>query len=267
MRVLILTSSGGTAHDAAAEALRDWLRQWDPGGTVDIEQVLENASGPYRGGVAFYNWIQQYAPWIHQAYWCLMEFEDLIKPGTLLFGRHYVANLLRQFKPECDLPILITQHLPASFIPVFARQIEAACQRPTDIAADGTPVRPGRIIIALGHGHMLVQRSGEHLTTRISTAPAPSGCVPSVDPMFTSLAHACDGRVLGVVLSGMGRDGVIGAKDLIDAGGTIYAQDADTSAVWGMPGAVARAGLASMIAPPERLGEAVMAQAATAAPR
>lgn len=106
MRVLIFTSSGGTAHDAAAEALRDWLRQWDPGGEVGIEQVLENASGPYRGGVAFYNWIQKYAPWIHQAYWCLMEFEDLIKPGTLLFGRRYVANLLRQFKPD----LIISTH-------------------------------------------------------------------------------------------------------------------------------------------------------------
>ena len=63
----------------------------------------------------------------------------------------------------------------------------------------------------------------------------------------------------------MGRDGALGAKDLVDAGGTIYAQDADSSAVWGMPGAVARAGLASMIAPPDRLGDAVMAQAATPA--
>ena len=106
MRVLIFTSSGGTAHDAAAEALRDWLRQWDPAGEVRIEQVLENGSGPYRGGVALYNWIQKHAPWIHQAYWCLMEFEDLIKPGTLLFGRRYVGKLLRQFNPD----LIISTH-------------------------------------------------------------------------------------------------------------------------------------------------------------
>ena len=106
MRVLIFTSSGGTAHDAAAEALRDWLSQWDPGGEVLIEQVLENGSGPYRGGVAFYNWIQKHAPWIHQAYWCLMEFEDLIKPGTVLFGRRYLAQLLRRFRPE----LIISTH-------------------------------------------------------------------------------------------------------------------------------------------------------------
>ena len=106
MRVLIFTSSGGTAHDAAAGALGDWLRQWDPGGEVGIEQVLENGSGPYRGGVALYNWIQKHAPWLHQAYWCLMEFEDLIKPGTVLFGRRYLAQLLLRFRPD----LIISTH-------------------------------------------------------------------------------------------------------------------------------------------------------------
>lgn len=106
MRILIFTSSGGTAHDAAAGALGDWMRQWDPGGEVLIEQVLENGSGPYRGGVALYNWIQKHAPWLHQAYWCLMEFEDLIKPGTVLFGRRYLAQLLRRFRPE----LIISTH-------------------------------------------------------------------------------------------------------------------------------------------------------------
>ena len=120
MRVLIFTSSGGTAHDAAAEALRDWLRQWDPGGEVLIEQVLENASGHYRGGVEFYNWIQKHAPWIHQAYWCLMEFEDLIKPGTLLFGRRYVGELLRRFKP--DLLISTHPHTNRGHFP-FAKRV------------------------------------------------------------------------------------------------------------------------------------------------
>jgi two-component system chemotaxis response regulator CheB len=88
--------------------------------------------------------------------------------------------------------------------------------------------------------------------------------MPSVDPMLASLAEACEGRALGVILSGMGRDGALGAQALVDAGGTIFAQDADTSAVWGMPGAVARAGLASLIAPPDRIGDAVMARTGAA---
>lgn len=186
---------------------------------------------------------------------------DVIGIGASTGGIHALGLMLRRFTPDFNLPILITQHLPPSFIPVFARQVEAACARPADIAADGMELRPGRIMIAPGHGHIVIQRRGDLLTSRVSSDPAPSGCLPSVDPMLTSLAEACDGRALGVILSGMGRDGMIGAQHLVDAGGTIYAQDADTSAVWGMPGAVARAGLASMIASPERIGEAVMAQA------
>jgi len=186
---------------------------------------------------------------------------EVIGIGASTGGIHALGLMLRRLAADFDLPILITQHLPASFIPVFARQVETACGRPADIGADGLALTPGRIVIAPGHGHMVVRRNGDRLTMRICTDPAPSGCTPSVDPMLTSLAEACDGAALGVILSGMGRDGVIGAKALVDAGGAIYAQDADTSAVWGMPGAVARAGLASLIASPERLGDAVMAQA------
>ena len=106
MRILIFTSSGGTAHDAAAEALRQWLARWAPGAEVRVEQVLENASPVTRFGVDLYNWIQKHGPWLHQLYWRLVEFEDLIKPGTLLFGRAYVIRLLRRFRPD----LLISTH-------------------------------------------------------------------------------------------------------------------------------------------------------------
>ena len=186
---------------------------------------------------------------------------EVVAIGASTGGIHALGLMLGAMDRACDLPILITQHLPASFIPVFARQIENACGRPADIGADGMEIRPGRVMIAPGHGHLLVRRSGERLLARICSEPAPSGCLPSVDPMLASLAVACEGRALGVILSGMGRDGVIGAQELVDAGGTIYAQDAASSAVWGMPGAVAKAGLASLIATPEAIGRSLMAQA------
>jgi len=186
---------------------------------------------------------------------------EAIAIGASTGGIHALGLLLGALRADCEVPILITQHLPPSFIPVFARQVETACGRPADIATDGMAIRPGRIAIAPGHGHMLVERSGQRLVARIASEPAPSGCLPSVDPMLTSLAAACEGRALGVILSGMGRDGVLGAQDLVAAGGTIYAQDAASSAVWGMPGAVAKAGLASLIACPATLGEAVMSLA------
>ena len=86
MRILIFTSSGGTAHDAAAYALQSWLRRWDPDGEVWVEHVLENASLFTRAGVMLYNWIQRDGPWMHQIYWRVVEFEDVTKPGTLLAG-------------------------------------------------------------------------------------------------------------------------------------------------------------------------------------
>ncbi|MFU7528743.1 chemotaxis-specific protein-glutamate methyltransferase CheB [Qipengyuania sp. ASV99] len=185
---------------------------------------------------------------------------DVLAIGASTGGIHALNVMLRALTPEFDLPILITQHLPSSFIPVFARQIEVASGRPTHIAEDGTEIRKGEIAIATGHGHMIARRIGDRLVTGISAIPAPSGCLPSVSPMLSSLAVACEGRALAVILSGMGRDGVEGAEDLVAAGGSVWAQDAESSAVWGMPGAVAKAGLTSLIASPDALGMAIMAQ-------
>ena len=106
MRILIFTSSSGTAHDAAAYALQAWIQCWDSDGEVLVEHVLENSSPMSRSGVAFYNWIQRHAPWLHKLVWRLMELEDLWKPGTLSFGRTYVISLLRRLKPD----LLISTH-------------------------------------------------------------------------------------------------------------------------------------------------------------
>jgi two-component system chemotaxis response regulator CheB len=185
---------------------------------------------------------------------------DVLAIGASTGGIHALNVMLRELTPDFDLPILITQHLPASFISVFARQIEVASGRPTHIAEDGTEIRRGEIAIAPGHGHLTIRRVSDRLIARTSIDPAPSGCLPSVDPMLASLASACDGRVLAIILSGMGRDGFEGADAIVAAGGTVWAQNAETSAVWGMPGAVAKAGLATYVAPPEALGSAIMAQ-------
>lgn len=183
---------------------------------------------------------------------------EVVAVGASTGGIHALNLMLRALTPEFDLPILITQHLPPSFIPVFARQIEVASGRPTHIAEDGTEIRRGEIAIATGHGHMVVRRVGDRLVVRNSSEPARSGCLPSVDPMLTSVSDACQGRVLAIILSGMGRDGFAGSQHLVEAGGAVWAQDAETSAVWGMPGTVAKAGLASEIAAPDSLGGKLM---------
>jgi two-component system chemotaxis response regulator CheB len=182
---------------------------------------------------------------------------QVIAIGASTGGIHALNIMLRAIPKEFDLPILVTQHLPASFMPVFARQLEMASARQTHVAGQGTVVRNGEILIASGDGHMVFARHGDELITKVSKVPAPSGCLPSVDPMFESLADVCKGHVLGVVLSGMGSDGLIGSRYLIERGGTVLAQDAETSAVWGMPGSVAKANLASAILPPEGLAEKI----------
>ncbi|MEP0191774.1 MAG: chemotaxis-specific protein-glutamate methyltransferase CheB [Erythrobacter sp.] len=181
---------------------------------------------------------------------------EVLAIGASTGGIHAINNFLRVLPKEFNLPILVTQHLPPSFVSVFARQIETVCGRPTQVGEHGTQFLPGSVTIATGHSHMLIHKIGDRLFARKGTDPVPNGCMPSVDPMLSSLAETCGDRVLAIILSGMGRDGLIGAHDVVEAGGTVFAQDADSSAVWGMPGAVAKAGLASLIASPDRLSEA-----------
>lgn len=182
---------------------------------------------------------------------------ELVAIGASTGGIHSINLMLRNLPPDFTPPILITQHLPASFVSVFARQIEMVSAKHTVIAEEGTEIGPGTIAVATGHGHMVITRQGGRLIARSSAEPAHSGCMPSVDPMLSSVAEACKGHALAVILSGMGRDGLLGAQDLVAAGGTVFAQDAESSAVWGMPGAVSKAGLTSMVAPPEELSTAI----------
>ena len=181
--------------------------------------------------------------------------------GASTGGIHALCILLGALPRHFSLPILVVQHLPESFMPTLARQLALASGRPTSVAGADTPLRPGAILVAPGDGHMVVRSAAGRLVTGIARYAAPSGCTPSVDPLFETLADATGGRAVGVVLSGMGRDGLLGADRLVKAGGMLFAQDAATAAVWGMPRAVAEAGLATAILPPEaiahRLGSLV----------
>ncbi|MBX9796359.1 chemotaxis-specific protein-glutamate methyltransferase CheB [Sphingomonas sp.] len=185
---------------------------------------------------------------------------DLIAIGASTGGIHALSQLLRAIPAECRVPMLITQHLPPSFMPYFAAQIAVLAGRPCDVATEHMPVQPGRIVIAPGEAHLGCVRSGDRLTVALSTEKAVSGCMPSVDPMFNAVAEACGARAMGVLLSGMGRDGAIGAQRLSAAGGVIVAQDQASSVVWGMPGAVAKAGLAHAVLRPEEIGRLIATQ-------
>lgn len=185
---------------------------------------------------------------------------DLVAIGASTGGIHALSQLLRAIPPRVQVPILVTQHLPPSFMPYFASQLSVLGHRPCDVATDCMRIRPGRIVVAPGDAHMRVVRTSDGAAIRLVDERAPSGCLPSVDPMFESVAEVFGPRALGVVLSGMGRDGCEGARHLADAGARIFVQDRETSVVWGMPGAVAQAGRASAVLPPDAIGRVIAGQ-------
>ena len=183
---------------------------------------------------------------------------DVVAIGASTGGIHALSLLLRELPASFRLPMLVTQHLPASFMPYFAAQLALITGRPCEVATDRLRVRPGRVIVAPGDAHLrCVPLSDGGACVRLSHEPSASGCTPSVDPMFASVAATFGARALGVVLSGMGRDGAEGARALRDAGGTVVAQDQASSVVWGMPGAVAGAGLAEAQLPPAAIGRLI----------
>lgn len=178
------------------------------------------------------------------------ERARVVAIGASTGGIHSIGQLFGALPKGLGIPILITQHLPASFTAAFAQQLRELSGRQTLVASDGSALPPDAITIAPGDAHLTVMRKASGPAIKLERRPAPSGCMPSVDPMFASIAEVYGAAALGVVLTGMGRDGTLGAEEIAEAGGTILVQNEATSAVWGMPGSIARAGLASAILHP-----------------
>lgn len=182
---------------------------------------------------------------------------DIVAIGASTGGIHALNLLLRELPAGFAVPILITQHLPASFMPYFAAQIAVLANRPCDIATDHMRIRRGRVLIAPGDAHMRIVSTGEGAAIRLTHERARNGCLPSVDPMLESLAEVYGARALAIVLSGMGRDGSDGARQVVARGGAVVVQDQASSAVWGMPGSVVRGGTAHTMLPPGEIGRLV----------
>lgn len=180
--------------------------------------------------------------------------------GASTGGLNAVTALLEALPARIGAPILITQHLPSAFIPFFARQVEAASGRTVRIAQEGVELRPDEIVIAPGDAHIALEKRGARVTIRLDREIVKGGCLPSVDVMLASVASVFGRSGLGVMLSGMGRDGLAGSGALVARGGTMMAQDKDSSAVWGMPKVVVEAGLASAVLPPAGLAARVAAR-------
>ncbi len=173
-------------------------------------------------------------------------------------GPNALEALLKGLPADFRVPILVTQHMPTGFTRLLADRLRAATHFQVDEAVAGAPLKPGQVWIAPGDHHLVVQRVGMEVVLQTNQAPPENSCRPAADPMFRSVARVFGPRSLAVVLTGMGQDGMVGAGSIVQAGGRVLVQDEATSVVWGMPGAVARAGHAEAILPLDALPQAIV---------
>ncbi len=173
--------------------------------------------------------------------------------GSSTGGPQALALLVRHLPRGMAVPLVVVQHMPAGFTTMLADHLNRLGGPPAAEARDGEPLLPGRLYVAPGDRHLLVEAQPGGLKAVLSDAPPENFCRPAVDPMLRTLSAATDGRVLAVMLTGMGQDGLLGCRAVAAAGGAVIAQDEASSVVWGMPGAVAKAGLAKWQGPPDAL--------------
>lgn len=174
---------------------------------------------------------------------------QLLAIGCSTGGPNALASLFAQLPGNLPVPIVVTQHMPPLFTKFLADRLTAHSAVTVIEAQGGELLVPGKAYLAPGDRHMLLERSPDGVRCLLSDAPHENSCRPAVDPMFRSAVSAYDGAVLGMVLTGMGQDGLRGAEAIRSAGGQVIVQDEATSVVWGMPGFIARAGLADAIKP------------------
>jgi two-component system chemotaxis response regulator CheB len=168
---------------------------------------------------------------------------DLLAIGASTGGPPVLLKLLKGLPASFDVPIVITQHMPALHIPYMTELLAAQSGRQVNVAAEGQVLLKGHAYVAVGK-HLTVTRAGDRLSLRYVDGAPEHFCKPAVDPMFRSVAEVCRGGALGVVLTGMGADGAKGAVALRASGNPVIIQDAETSVVWGMPGSVHALGAA-----------------------
>lgn len=182
------------------------------------------------------------------------------RPGAIAIGSstggpqalHEIFKGLRSAR--ISQPIFVTQHMPPTFTALLAQHLGRSSDRDCQEGASGLKPTGGSVTIAPGDYHMLVEGSPGSPVVRLEQSPQENFCRPSVDPMLRSLVDLYSGNILFVMLTGMGADGLRGTQYLVDAGGVAVAQDEETSVVWGMPGAVAKAGLCTAMLPLSEVG-------------
>lgn len=178
--------------------------------------------------------------------------------GSSTGGPNALELFFARLPADFPLPMVVVQHMPAGFTRLLAQRLTSRTPFPAAEGEAGAALAPGRIWIAPGDRHLVVRQSGPGVILQTNREPPENSCRPAVDVLFRSAAGVYGAGVLAVVLTGMGYDGLKGSEQIVAAGGQVLVQDAASSVVWGMPGAIARAGLAGAVLPVEALAEAVV---------
>ncbi|MGH7154406.1 MAG: chemotaxis-specific protein-glutamate methyltransferase CheB, partial [Acetobacteraceae bacterium] len=182
----------------------------------------------------------------------------LLAIGCSTGGPQALLALARDLGTKLPVPVVMTQHMPAMFTTILAQNITRQGGAPCAEAREGERLIPGRIYLAPGDRHLLVEGEPSQLRARLSDAPPMHFCRPAVDRMLISASSACPAGVLALMLTGMGQDGLLGTRAIVEGGGSAIAQDEASSVVWGMPGAVAQAGLCHAVLPLDQIAPKVL---------
>ncbi len=178
---------------------------------------------------------------------------EILAIGSSTGGPQALFNVLGKIGTP-DIPIVITQHMPATFTKILADHITQHTGLETHEGTDHMPVEKGKVYVAPGGKHMVFKKTDKGLVINLNDGPQENFCKPSVEPMMRSLIDYHDKKILCVILTGMGSDGLHSARILSEKGGRIIAQDKATSVVWGMPGAVANDGICNKVLPLDDIG-------------
>jgi len=182
---------------------------------------------------------------------------QLIAIGTSTGGPVALQDVLTKLPKNFPLPIILIQHMPASFTPAFAQRLNGLCQIEVREAVDGEVLKPGVALLAPGGKQMEIIKRGTNSNIKISEPLPGQNYKPSVDVAFTSVAQAFPGKALAIVLTGMGADGREGAKKMKQGGSSLWSQDEASCVVYGMPAAVADAGLSDHVLPLSFIGDSL----------
>ena len=183
--------------------------------------------------------------------------EKLIIIGASTGGTEAIKEVL--IRMPSDAPgILVTQHMPEAFTKSFAARLDSLCKIRVKEAEDNERILPGHAYIAPGHSHLLLKRSGAHYLTELNQGPPVNRHRPSVDVLFRSAANYAGSNAVGVILTGMGKDGAAGMLEMREAGAYNFAQDEASCVVFGMPAAAIALGAAHEIVPLDQITQKIL---------